>query len=153
MSKASKRRRFPWRPVLVYVAAVVVAGAALVAWDRAYQARMATPASTPPIRPELVAKRVVESFVGDGTVESATLDPKTQVLSMVVKDVVTDKAKTPAERREFLTAEGTQAVERVLGLVTFKQMVLQLKRDGKILATVRGEPGKKPQVDFAPDLK
>jgi hypothetical protein len=40
-----------------------------------------------------------------------------------------------------------------LGLISFKQVVLHLVRDAKTVATVRAEPGKPPQTEFAPDLK
>jgi hypothetical protein len=69
-----------------------------------------------------------------------------------VRDVVADKAKTPAERRDLLSKEGALAAERLLASVAFKHVVLQLVKDGKVLATVRAEPGKKPRTEFAPDL-
>ena len=150
MPKSRKPPVFVWRAVAIYMAAVAVAFGGLFAWDRAYQARQTGPSTA--LRPEVVAKRLVESFVGAGTVESSTLD-RNGTLTVKVKDVVTDTSKTPAQNRELLSGEGAQAVERILGFVTFKQVVLQLVKGGKVVATVRGEPGKKPQTDFAPDLK
>jgi hypothetical protein len=146
--KPRRSRPFEWRPVLIYIALVVVAGAGLVLWDLSYEARQ-----TAPTQPEVVAKNLVEAIVGPGTVQSARLDRKTGTLSMVVKDVVTERGKTPAQNRDLLSREGQMAVEGTLGMVRFKQIVLQLVKDGKVLATVRGEPGKAPQTEFGPDLK
>jgi len=146
--KPRSQKLFDWRAAAIYIAAVAVAGAGLFAWDHAYQARL----SGPRLRPEALAKRLVESFVGDGTVQGSTLD-RSGTLTIRVKDVVTDKSKTPAQNRELVSREGSQAVERVLGLVAFKQIVVQVVRDGKVLATVRGKPGAKPETDFAPEFK
>ncbi|TMI91012.1 MAG: hypothetical protein E6H00_04805 [Bacillati bacterium ANGP1] len=148
MPKPRSQKLFDWRAAAIYIAAVAVAGAGLFAWDHAYQARL----SGPRLRPEALAKRLVESFVGDGTVQGSTLD-RSGTLTIRVKDVVTDKSKTPAQNRELVSREGSQAVERVLGLVAFKQIVVQVVRDGKVLATVRGKPGAKPETDFAPEFK
>ena len=152
MPKPRNRPIFAWRPVAIYIAAVAVAGAGLVIWDRAYEAHQGgAPASS--LQPEVIAKRLVENVVGAGTVESSTLDSGTGTLTVRVKDVVTDKAKTPAQNKELLTGEGTQAVESILGLVSFKHVVVQLVKGSKVEATVRAEPGKKPQTDFSPDPK
>ncbi len=150
MPRSRNPKPFAWRPVAIYIAVVLVAGAGLVLWDRAYEARLSPSVS---IQPEVVAKNLVEALVGAGTVQSAKLDRKTGTLTMVVKDVLTDKGKPPAQNREQLSRQGSLAVESILGLIAFKQIVLQLVKDGKVLATVRGEPGKPPQTEFAPDLK
>jgi hypothetical protein len=147
----SKRRMpFPWRPVATYVVIVVIAGAGLVIWDRAYEARRESIASPPA---EVAAKNLVESYVGSGTVQSVRLDHRSGTLTVDVKDVVTDAKKTPAQNKELLSAEGTQAAQRILGFVTFNHVVIRLMKDGKLRATVRAEPGKTPQAEFAPDFK
>ncbi|HEX9245692.1 MAG TPA: hypothetical protein VGA35_05975, partial [bacterium] len=69
MPKPRSQRLFDWRAVAIYIAAVVVAGAGLFAWDHAYQARV----SGPLLRPEDIAKSLVEGFVGHGTVQASTL--------------------------------------------------------------------------------
>ncbi|TMI81530.1 MAG: hypothetical protein E6H03_06855 [Bacillati bacterium ANGP1] len=148
MPKPRSQRLFDWRAAAIYIAVVVVAGAGLFAWDHAYQARV----SGPLLRPEDIAKSLVEGFVGNGTVQESTLD-RSGTLTIKVKDVVSGKSKTPAQNRELVSREGSQAVERVLGLVTFKQIVVQVVRDGKVLATVRGKPGAKPETEFAPEFK
>jgi hypothetical protein len=152
MARSRKAGLFNWKPVAIYLAIVAAGAAGVIIWERAYEARevpLAVPAS---FTPDVVARRLVESYVGTGTVQSSHLDPKSGVLTIVVRDVVTDKAKTPAERRNLLSAEGTLAAERLLGSVAFKHVVLELVKDGKVLATVRAEPGKKPQTEFATDL-
>lgn len=147
MPKPKSRKLFEWRAGAIYIAAVAVAGAGLVAWDHAYEARVSRA-----LRPEDIAKSLVEGFVGNGTVQATTLD-RSGTLTIKVKDVVSDTSKTPAQNRELVSREGSQAIERVLGLVTFKEMVVQVVRDGKVLATVRGKPGAKPETEFAPDFK
>ncbi len=150
MPAPRRQRVFPWRPLVVYVAIVVVAGVGLIIWDRSYEAgRHSVPAASP----ETAARHLVENVVGSGTVQRVTLDQKTGTLTMDVKDVVTDKSKSPAQNRELLAGEGTQAAQAVLGFISFKQVVLHLVRDGKTVATVRAEPGKPPQTEFASDLK
>ena len=153
MPKSRKTPLFNWKPVAIYFAIVSAGAAGVIIWERAYEAKevpLAVPAS---FTPDVVARRLVESYVGAGTVQSSHLDPQSGILTVVVRDVVSDKAKTPAERRALLSGEGTQTVERLLGSVTFKHVVLELVKDGKVLATVRAEPGKKPQTEFAPDLR
>ncbi|TMJ09752.1 MAG: hypothetical protein E6H02_08755 [Bacillati bacterium ANGP1] len=150
MPKSRRPKLFAWRPVMIYIAAVLVAGAGLVLWDRAYEAGQRSSTST---QPEVIATNLVETIIGRGTVQSARLDRKTGTLRMVVKDIIADKGKTPAQKRDLLSREGQLAVEGTLGMVAFKQIVLQLVKDGKVLATVRGEPGKTPQTEFPPDLK
>lgn len=151
--KSRKAAPFAWRPVAIYVAVVIVVGAGLVLWDRAYVSRQTFP-DLLRTQPEVVAKNLVENVVGAGTVQApVTLDRKTETVTLTVRDVVTDKGKTTAQKQELLSGEGRQAVESILGAVTFKHIVLKLVKDGKVLATVRGEPGKTPQTEFAPDLK
>jgi hypothetical protein len=147
----SKRRvLFPWRPVAIYAAVVIIAGAGLVFWDRAYEARRTSP-DTPPL--VAGARNLVEGYVGAGTVQSTRLDPRTGTLTMEVRDVVSEKGKTPGEKRDLLSGEGTGAVNRILGKITFQHIVLKLVKDGKTLATVRSDAGKDPRVEFAPDVK
>ncbi len=153
MPKSRMTAPFAWRPVAIYVAIVIVAGVGLVIWDRAYEGSQGSLGSSLSRRPEDAARNLVENVVGRGTVEIVTLDQKTGTVTITVRDVVSDKGKTPAEKRELLSGEGTQAVESVLGFVSFKHIVLKLVKDGKVLATVRGEPGKPPQTEFAPGLK
>lgn len=150
MPRTKTRMPFPWRPTAIYVAIVLVAGAGLVIWERAYEARQESVAAPPP---EAAARNLVESYVGIGTVQNVRLDHRSGTLTMDVKDVVTDAKKTPAQNRELLTAEGTQAVQRILGFVTFEHIVLRLVKDGKLRATVRAEPGKAPRAEFAPEFK
>jgi hypothetical protein len=152
MPKPKKPKLFNWRPVAIYLAIVAAGAVGLIIWERAYEAKEIPPASPSSFTPDVVAKRLVESYVGPGTVQSSHLDPQSGVLTVVVRDVVADRAKTPAERRDLLAKEGALAAERLLGAVRFKHVVLQLVKDGKALATVRAEPGKKPQTEFAPNL-
>jgi hypothetical protein len=150
LPKPKKRMPFGWRPVLIYIAIVLVAGAGLVIWERAYEAKQDTVASP---SPEDAAKNLVEGYVGAGTVQSVRLDRRTGTLTLDVKDVVTDPKKTTAQNRELLSAEGTQAADRILGFVTFKHIVLRLMKDGKLRATVRADPGQTPRTEFVPDFK
>lgn len=150
MPHPRRQRIFPWRPVVIYVAIVLVAGVGLIIWDRSYEAARRSLASP---SPEVAATHLVENVVGIGTVQHAALDPKTGALTMDVKDVVTDKGKTPAQNRELLSGEGTQAAQAILGFISFKRVVLHLVKDGKTRATVRAEPGKPAQTEFAPELK
>ncbi|HET8998618.1 MAG TPA: hypothetical protein VFP86_03115 [bacterium] len=150
MPKPKKRMPFAWRPVMIYIAIVFVAGAGLVIWERAYEAKQESVASPPP---EAAAKNLVEGYVGAGTVQSVRLDRRTGTLTLDVKDVVTDPKKTPAQNQELLSAEGTQAADRILGFVTFKHVVLRLMKDGKLRATVRADPGQTPHTEFVPDFK
>jgi hypothetical protein len=150
MPAPRRQRVFPWRPVVIYVAIVVVAGIGLVIWDRSYEASRHSVAAP---SPEAAATHLVENVVGSGTVSHVVLDKKTGTLTMDVKDVVTDKNKTPVQNRELLSGEGSQAAQAILGFISFKQVALHLVKDGKTVATVRAEPGKPPQTEFAPDLK
>jgi hypothetical protein len=154
VAKSKKPKLLDWRPAAIYIAIVVAGAAGIIIWERAYEAKqslLGAPSSS--LAPDAVAKRLVESYVGAGTVQSSKLDPKSGVLTMVVKDVVSDKGKTPAERRNLISGEGTLAAQRILGVVAFKQVVLRVAKDGKVIATVRAEPGKRPQTEFAPDLQ
>lgn len=150
MPNPRMQRVFPWRPALIYVAIVVVAGVGLIIWDRSYEAGRHSVAAP---SPEAAATHLVENIVGSGTVSHVRLDRKTGALTMDVKDVVTDKSKDPAQNRDLLSREGSQAAQAILGFISFKQVVLHLVRDGKTEATVRAEPGKPPQTEFAPDIK
>lgn len=150
MPKAKQRMPFAWRPVAIYLAIVAVAGVGLVIWDRAYEARRE---SLDAPRPEVVAKNLVENVVGPRTVRDVVYDRGSDTVTLTVNDVVTGKGKTPAQDRELLTGEGTQAVTSIQGLVTFKHIVLKLVKDGKLLATVRSDAGKAPQLQFAPGIK
>jgi hypothetical protein len=150
LPKPKRRMPFAWRPVVIYVAIVLVAGAGLVIWERAYEAGQDSVAAPPP---EAAAKNLVEGFVGAGTVQSVRLDRRTGTLTLDVKDVVTDPKKAPAQNRELLSAEGTQAADRILGFVTFKHVILRLVKDGKLRATVRADPGQTPHTEFVTDFK
>ena len=150
MPNPKRQRVFPWRPAVIYVAVVLVASLGLVIWDRSYEASRQSVAAPPP---EVAATHLVENVVGAGTVSHVVLDKKSGTLTMDVKDVVTDKAKTPAQNRELLSGEGTQAAQAILGFISFKRVVLHIVRDGKPVATVRAEPGKPTQTEFAPDFK
>ncbi|HKV44876.1 MAG TPA: hypothetical protein VJT32_09430 [bacterium] len=151
MPKPKNQQIFPWRPAAIYLAIVAVVAVALGAWEHAYEARQAGTAAS--LRPDVIARRLVENVVGAGTVQSSTLDAKTDTLTMKVKDVVSDQAKTPEQKRALLSGEGTQAVQGILGLISFKHIVLELEKDNAVEATVRAEPGKTPTTDFSPALK
>jgi hypothetical protein len=150
MPNPKRQRVFPWRPALIYVVIVLVAGVGLIIWDRSYEAGRYSVAAP---SPEAAATHLVENVVGSGTVSHVMLDKRTGALTMDVKDVVTDKSKGPAQNRELLSGEGTQAAQAILGFISFRQVVLHLVKDGKTVATVRAEPGKPPQTEFAPDTK
>lgn len=150
MPKARRGMPFTWRPVAIYLAVVVVAGAGLVISDRIYEARQAAPAAPPLLAG---ARNLVEGYIGAGTVRSSRLDDRTGTLTMEVRDVVADKGKTAAEKRELLSGEGIEAVKRIQGKITFQHIVLKLMKDGKVLATVRADPGREPRTEFAAEFK
>jgi hypothetical protein len=149
--KPKTQQIFPWRSAAIYLAIVAAVAVALGAWEHAYEARQAGTAAS--LQPDVIARRLVENIVGPGTVESSTLDAKTDTLTMRVKDVVSDQAKTPAQKRVLLSGEGTQSVAGILRLISFKHIVLELEKDNAVEATVRAEPGKSPTTDFSPALK
>jgi hypothetical protein len=150
MPHPKRQRVFPWRPALIYVVIVLVAGVGLIIWDRSYEAGRYSVAAP---SPEAAATHLVENVVGSGTVSHVMLDKRTGALTMDVKDVVTDKSRGPVQNRELLSGEGTQAAQAILGFISFRQVVLHLVKDGKTVATVRAEPGKPPKTEFAPDIK
>jgi hypothetical protein len=139
---------FPWRATAIYAGVVVLAAVGLFLWDRAYEAQFAPPS------PEALARILVQSRLGAGSVESVRWDRKTDTLSMQVKDVVTDPKHTAAENRKTLSEEGTVAANLILRAISFKHVVLTIDKDRKVEATVRAEPGngKTPQVEFAPGV-
>src|SRR2546428_7734805 len=65
--RLAKKTGLSWVPVAIYIAAVVVVGGGLFAWDYAYR-RKAEEALRPP-PPDVLAKNLVENIIGRGTVK------------------------------------------------------------------------------------
>src|SRR2546428_12895979 len=63
--RLAKKTGLSWVPVAIYIAAVVVVGGGLFAWDYAYR-RKAEEALRPP-PPDVLAKNLVENIIGRGT--------------------------------------------------------------------------------------
>ncbi len=151
---AAKRMRargriIPWRSAVIYVALVAAAGFGLAAWDRAYEARF----RPPPLR--VLAKNLVESLVGAGTVRSLSVDEKARTIEITVEDVLVKPGQSPTEQRQNLTQEGTLAIQVLrTQLKSFKTITVHLVKAGKSLATVAvtGERAT-PTTEFAPDLR
>ncbi len=145
----ARGRMIPWRHAAVYVALVAAAGFGLAAWDRAYEARF----QPPPLR--VLAKNLVESLVGRGTVRSLSVDEKARTIDMTVEDVLIKPGQSPAEQRQNLTQEGALAIQVLrTQLKSFKTITVHLVKDGKPRATVAitGDQAT-PTTEFAPDLR
>jgi hypothetical protein len=148
-----RARRRHWKPVAVYIGLVVLAGLGLALWDRAYEAQQAALRQPPP--PPVLARVLVEEFVGSGTVENVTVDAKAGTLEMSVKDVVTKPGQTLAEKKKNLTSEGTLAIQILHSQMPgIKTITLHLVQNGKVLATAATRPGQAtPGVEFSSDLQ
>ncbi len=139
----------PWRHAAVYAALVAAAGLGLAAWDRAYESRF----QRPPLR--VLAKNLVESLVGGGTVRSLSVDEKAHTIDVTVEDVLIKPGQSPAEQRQNLTQEGTLAIQVLrTQLKSFKTITVHLVKAGTPLATVAttGERAT-PTTEFAPGLR
>lgn len=149
----SLRGRLPrWTPIAVYVLVVLVAGAAIVAWDRAYEARRA--GLFRPASPQVQVKNTVEEIIGPGSVTDVKIDSKANTLDLTVRDVLFKPGQPVAEQKKNLTSEGTLAIQFVQARMRFASMTVRLIRDGKTLATVRAASGQtQPATEFAPELK
>lgn len=146
--KAGKGRAFRWKPVTVYALLVVAVSLGVAAWDRAYEARLRP-------QPRLLAKNLVESIIGPGSVHTITLDEKTGSADLVVEDVLIKPGQSRTEMEKNLSTEGSLAIQLLRGRMgSLKAITLHLVKAGKPLATVRVDPvHPAPAAEFAPDLK
>ena len=152
--RASRVRRGLRRnlvPVAGYVLFVLIVGAGLFAWDRAYEARqraLFTPAS-----PSVLVRNMIENIVGAGTVTNVKIDDRAGTLDVTVKDVLVKPAQSLDEKKKNLSTEGALAIQFVQGRLRYKVMTVHLVQDGKVLATVRASGQAAPATEYAPDLK
>jgi hypothetical protein len=144
-------RRTDWVPVAGYVTFVLVAGAAIFAWDRAYEARRQ--ALYRPVSPPVLVRNMIESIVGAGTVSNVKIDDKANTLDVTVKDVLIKPSQPLAEKKKNLSTEGALAIQFVASRLRFKTMSVHLVRNGKVLATVRAAGQAAPTTEYAPDLR
>ena len=71
-SRVSRKTGLQLGPILIYVAVVLIVAAGLYAWDRAYRQRQEE-ASKPP-DPQTLAKSLVETIIGAGTVRAVRVN-------------------------------------------------------------------------------
>ncbi|HLW48806.1 MAG TPA: hypothetical protein VKW09_13690 [bacterium] len=140
-----------WVPVAAYVGFVVLVGAGLFAWDRAYEARQQ--ALFAPAAPDVVVRNLIESVVGRGTVTDVKLDQRAGTLNVTVKDVLVKPGQSLDEKKKNLSTEGTLAIQFVESRFRFKVMTVHLVQDGTVLATVTASGQSAPKTEYAPDLK
>jgi hypothetical protein len=138
-----------WRPIAIYIVLVVLAGAGIALWDHFYQAQQAALYQPPP--PQVMAKDIIESIVGRGTVHGVSVDAKTGQADLTVEDVLTKPGQSAAEVKKNLTAEGTLTVQALrANMPSLKTVTIHLVKAGKPLATARLAPGQKQvAVDYA----
>ncbi len=146
-------RTIPWGHAAIYAAVVIVVAAALAVWDHVYEARQAAMLAPPP--PQVLAKNLVESIVGAGTVRNVSVDQRAGALDVTVEDVLTKPGQSRSEMQKNLTTEGTLAIQIVQSrLRSFKTIAIHLVKAGKPLATVRLGPGQKaPTAEFAAGIQ
>lgn len=142
-----------WRPIAIYVGLVILAGAGIVFWDHAYQAQQA--ALYQPPSPPVMAKDIIESIVGRGTVHDVNVNTKTGQADLTVEDVLTKPGQSAAEVKKNLTAEGTLTVQALrANMPSLKSVTIHLVKSGKPLATAHMAPGQKQvAVDYAAGVR
>lgn len=144
-------RRRNWVPVAAYVGFVLLIGAGLFAWDRAYEARQQ--ALYTPQPPQVIVRNLVEAVVGRGTVTDVKLDNKAGTLDVTVNDVLVKPGQSVDEKRKNLSTEGTLAIQFVQSRFRYKTMTVHLVQAGKPLATVTASGQSTPTTEYSPDLK
>ncbi len=144
--------RIPWRPASIYAALVLAAGAGLVVWDHAYEARREALLNPPP---NVLAKNLVEDIIGQGTVHNVSVDQKAGTIDVTVEDVLVKPGQSRVEQQKNLTTEGSLAIQLMQSrLRSFKTIAVHVVKAGKPLATVKAEGGKTtPTTEFAADLR
>jgi hypothetical protein len=145
-------RTIPWRNAAIYALVVVAVFGAVAAWDYAYEAHR-TAVLNPP--PQIAAKALVESIIGQGSVHNVSADKKAGTLDVTVEDVLTKPTQSHTEMQKDLTNEGGLVIQVLQSrLPSFKTITIHLVKSGAPLATVRLEPGKKtPTADFASGVR
>jgi len=144
-------RRRNWIPVAGYIAFVVLVGAALFAWDQAYEARQRRLFAPAP--PQVIVRNLIESIVGTGTVTDVRLDNKAGTLDVTVKDVLIKPGQSLDEKKKNLATEGALAIQFVQSRLRVKTMNVHLVQDGKVLATVSVSGQGAPTTKYSTDLK
>lgn len=96
--RLTKKTGLSLGPILMYVAAVVVIGGGLFAWDAAWRRRQEE-AQKPPA-PEVIVKNLVENIIGRDTVKSVKVDEPAGAV-----EVVFESATYPPAARATLTGE------------------------------------------------
>jgi hypothetical protein len=145
-------RTFPWRNAAIYTLLVLAVFGAVAAWDYSYEAHRAAVLNPPP---QVAAKALVESLVGQGTVHNVSVDKKAGTLEMTVEDVLTKPKESHPGMQKDLTNEGSLVIQVLQGrLPSFKTLTIHLVKSGAPLATVRLEPGMKtPTAEFASGVR
>lgn len=138
-------------PVAAYVLFVLIVGAGLFAWDRAYEARQR--ALFAPASPPVLVRNMIESIVGAGSVTNVKIDDRAGTLDVTVKDVLVKPGQSLDEKKKNLSTEGALAIQFVQSRLRYKVMTVHLVQDGKVLATVTASGQAAPKTEYAPDLK
>ncbi len=124
MARRASKADFPWRTAAVYAATVVVLAGFVAAWQVRYeQARRPPP-------PDVVARRLVEGVVGEGTVQEARVAGEAAEVWVVldgVKGVPQDRRRWRPFLRD-LTDILADRLFQVLPLLTREPVELQTVR-------------------------
>jgi len=153
-SRSAKIKVFPWKAAAVYSALVILVFGGVVLWDRAYESRRE--AAFKPPRPEILAKNLVENFIGrSGAVHDVKVDAKAGTLELSVDDVLIKPGQPLAEKQKNVSSEGTLSIQVLQGqMPRFTTITVHVLRDVKVLATAQIKPGQKePLTEFTPDLR
>ncbi len=147
--RRTRGRVFPLRHAAIYGAIVVAAGLGIAAWDRAYESQFRAPS------PNVLAKGLVENFIGPGTVHSVAVDERAHTVDMTVEDVLIKPGQSKADERQNLTREGALTISVLQSrLKDLKKITIHIVKDNKPLATATVEGSQSsPAVVFAPDLR
>jgi len=140
-----------WIPIAGYIAFVLIVGAAIFAWDQAYEARQRRLFAPAP--PQVIVRNLIESIVGTGTVTDVTLDNKAGTLDVTIKDVLSKPGQSLEEKKKNLSTEGALAIQFVESRFRYKTMTVHLVQDGKVVATVSASGQGAPTTTYSPDLK
>lgn len=150
-ARGRRGQRRNWAPVAAYVLFVLLVAGGLFAWDQAYEARQRALFAPPP--PQVLARNLIESIVGRGTVTDVKIDSKADTLDVTVKDVLVKPGQSLDEKKKNLSTEGALAIQFVQSRLRYKVMTVHLVQDGKVLATVTVSGQAAPKTEYAPDLK